>query len=78
MGGVRVLPGMRMTVGMGGHGLTLKNGGVVQGRCLESGGGGEQEGESGKPIQRRKRMWVVELNVQPLKDYLRVQEPDRR
>jgi hypothetical protein len=47
---VRVPPGMRMIVGMGGHGLTLKNGGVVQGRCLKGGsGGGEQEGESGKP-----------------------------
>jgi len=50
MGGVGVLPGMRMIVGMGGHGLTLENGGVVQGRCLKGGGcGGEQEGESGKP-----------------------------
>ena len=50
MGGVRVLPGMYMIVRMGGHRLTLKNGGVVQGRCLKGGGGGdEQEGESGKP-----------------------------
>jgi hypothetical protein len=41
---------MRAIVGMGGHGLTLKNGGIVQGRCLKGGGGGggEQEGESGK------------------------------
>jgi hypothetical protein len=43
---------MRMIVGMGGHGLTLKNGGVVHGRCLKGGGGGEQEGESGKPTKR--------------------------
>jgi hypothetical protein len=40
---------MRVIVGMGGQGLTLENGGVVQGRCLKGGGGGEQEGESGKP-----------------------------
>jgi hypothetical protein len=40
---------MRMIVGMGGHGLTLENGGVVQGRRFEGGGGGEQEGENGKP-----------------------------
>ena len=37
---------------MGGHEFTLENGGVVQGRSLKGGGGGdggEQEGESGKP-----------------------------
>lgn len=43
---VRVLPGMCMIVGVGEHGLTLKKGGVAQGRCLN--GGGEKEGESGK------------------------------
>jgi hypothetical protein len=51
VGGVAMLPGMRRIAGMGVHRVTLKNGGVVQGRCLNGGGGGsgEQEGESSDP-----------------------------
>lgn len=46
--GVVMLPDMHRTAGM--HSVRLKNGGVVQGRCLNGGGGsgGEQEGESSK------------------------------
>ena len=42
-----MLPGVR---NVGVHRVTLENGSVVQGRCLNgsSGGGGEQDGESTK------------------------------
>lgn len=48
VGGVVMLPGMRDVAGMGLHRVTLENGGVVQGRCLNAGGGSEQQGESTK------------------------------
>ena len=48
VGGVVMLPGMRDIARMGLQGVTFENGGVVQGRCLNGGGGSEQQGESTK------------------------------